>query len=63
MSYRDLRHSLLVTLGVHALQHSAITVLRRRGIMHSNELQLAPHLAGLRNGNIEYDWLDDSIRA
>ena len=43
--------------------HSAITVLRRRGIMHSSDLQLAPHLAGLRNGNIEYDWLDESIQA
>ena len=39
--------------------HSAVTVLRRRGILHTSELSLAPHLSGLRDGGIDYDWLDD----
>ncbi|MBA40652.1 MAG: winged helix-turn-helix transcriptional regulator [Candidatus Thalassarchaeaceae archaeon] len=38
--------------------HSAVTVLRRRGILHATELTLAPHLSGLRDGGIDYDWLD-----
>jgi len=37
--------------------HSAVTVLRRRGILDANVLDLAPHLTGLRDGTIDYDWL------
>jgi DNA-binding IclR family transcriptional regulator len=37
--------------------HSAVTVLRRRGILNANKLDLAPHLIGLREGTIDYDWL------
>ena len=39
--------------------HSAIKVLRRRGIVHSHELKLAPHLEGLQTSGIEYEWLDE----
>lgn len=39
--------------------HSAIKVLRRRGIVHSHELKLAPHLEGLQSNTVEYQWLDE----
>ena len=39
--------------------HSAIKVLRRRGIVHSHELKLAPHLEGLQTSGVEYEWLDE----
>jgi len=39
--------------------HSAIKVLRRRGIVHSHELKLAPHLEGLQSNSVEYQWLDE----
>jgi len=39
--------------------HSAVTVLRRRGIVDANSLDLAPHLIGLREGTIDYEWLAD----
>ena len=38
--------------------HSAVTVLRRRGVLQATALTLAPHLSGLRDGGIDYDWLD-----
>jgi DNA-binding MarR family transcriptional regulator len=39
--------------------HSATKVLRRRGIVHAHELDLAPHLSGLRSGELDYDWIDE----
>jgi len=42
-----------------ATVHSAIKVLRRRGIVHSHELKLAPHLEGLQASGVEYEWLDE----
>lgn len=39
--------------------HSAIKVLRRRGIVHAHELKLAPHLEGLQASGVEYEWLDE----
>jgi predicted transcriptional regulator len=39
--------------------HSAIKVLRRRGIVHAHELKLAPHLDGLQTSGVEYEWLDE----
>ena len=38
--------------------HSAICVLRTRGIITVNKLALADHLMGLRTSRIEYNWLD-----
>ena len=38
--------------------HSAISVLRKRGIVSQSGLSLAPHLVGLRRSNVEYPWLD-----
>jgi DNA-binding MarR family transcriptional regulator len=38
--------------------HSAICVLRTRGIIAANKLTLADHLIGLRTSRIEYNWLD-----
>ena len=38
--------------------HSAICVLRTRGIISANKLTLADHLIGLRSSRIEYNWLD-----
>ena len=38
--------------------HSAISVLRKRGIVTQSGLTLAPHLIGLRRSNVEYPWLD-----
>ena len=38
--------------------HSAISVLRKRGIVNQSGLSLAPHLVGLRRSNVEYPWLD-----
>ena len=38
--------------------HSAICVLRNRGIVSSHSLSLAEHLSGLKTSRIEYNWLD-----
>ena len=38
--------------------HSAISVLRERGILSQSGLSLAPHLIGLRRSNVDYPWLD-----
>jgi len=38
--------------------HSAISVLRKRGIVNPSGLSLAPHLDGLRRSKVEYPWLD-----
>jgi len=38
--------------------HSAISVLRKRGIVSQSGLSLAPHLDGLRRSKVEYPWLD-----
>ena len=38
--------------------HSAICVLRNRGIVSLNALTLADHLSGLKSSRIEYNWLD-----
>ncbi|MDG1533733.1 MAG: hypothetical protein P8Q35_04770 [Candidatus Thalassarchaeaceae archaeon] len=38
--------------------HSAVGVLRTRGIVCEGELRLADHLNGLRTSRIEYNWLD-----
>jgi DNA-binding Lrp family transcriptional regulator len=38
--------------------HSAICVLRNRGILSPNKLVLADHLSGLKSSRIEYNWLD-----
>ena len=48
---RDLGHS-------RTTVHSAIGVLRRRGIMSYGRLKLAPHLNGLGVSNIDYPWLE-----
>ena len=48
---RDLGHS-------RTPVHSAIGVLRRRGIMSYGRLKLAPHLNGLGVSNIDYPWLE-----
>ncbi len=41
--------------------HSAIGVLRQRGIVGASGLSLAPHLSGLQTSQVDYPWLD--IRA
>ncbi len=41
-----------------ATVHSAVSVLRRRGIVSYGRLSLAPHLEGLRCSNVDYPWLD-----
>ena len=38
--------------------HSAISVLRERGILNQSGLELAPHLNGLKRSNVDYPWLD-----
>lgn len=38
--------------------HSAISVLRERGILNQSGLELAPHLNGLRRSSVDYPWLD-----
>ena len=38
--------------------HSAVGVLRTRGIVTDGELRLADHLLGLRTSRLEYNWLD-----
>ena len=48
---RDLGHS-------RTTVHSAIGVLRRRGIVSYGRLSLAPHLLGLGMSNIDYPWLE-----
>ena len=48
---RDLGHS-------RTTVHSAIGVLRRRGIMSYGRLKLAPHLNGLGVSNIDSPWLE-----
>jgi hypothetical protein len=49
---RDLKRS-------RASVNSAVLVLRRRGVLNSNRLDLASHLHGLRTGKLDYEWLDD----
>jgi predicted transcriptional regulator len=39
--------------------NSAVLVLRRRGVLNSNRLDLASHLHGLRTGKLDYEWLDE----
>ncbi len=41
-----------------ATVHSAVSVLRRRGIVSHGRLSLAPHLEGLRYSNVNYPWLE-----
>ncbi|MDP6562371.1 MAG: winged helix-turn-helix transcriptional regulator [Candidatus Thalassarchaeum sp.] len=41
-----------------ATVHSAVSVLRRRGIVSYGRLSLAPHLEGLRCSNVNYPWLE-----
>ena len=41
--------------------HSAISVLRERGILSQSGLELAPHLNGLTRSNVDYPWLDIRI--
>jgi DNA-binding transcriptional MocR family regulator len=38
--------------------HSAIGVLRQRGILCAGGLTLAPHLSRLQTSQIDYPWLD-----
>ena len=38
--------------------HSALGVLRTRGIVAEGELRLADHLSGLKTSKLEYNWLD-----
>jgi len=38
--------------------HSAVGVLRTRGIVSDRELRLADHLSSLRTSRLEYNWLD-----
>tara|TARA_B100000029_G_scaffold297217_1_gene290395 strand:+ start:3027 stop:3680 length:654 start_codon:yes stop_codon:yes gene_type:complete len=38
--------------------HSAVGVLRTRGIVTDGELMLADHLRGLRTSRLEYSWLN-----
>ncbi|MAK95742.1 MAG: winged helix-turn-helix transcriptional regulator [Candidatus Thermoplasmatota archaeon] len=38
--------------------HSAIGVLRQRGILNPSGLSLAPHLSGLQTSEVDYPWLD-----
>ncbi|MBF46320.1 MAG: hypothetical protein CMA96_01055 [Euryarchaeota archaeon] len=38
--------------------HSAIGVLRQRGILSPSGLCLAPHLSGLQTSQVDYPWLD-----
>ncbi len=39
--------------------NSAILVLRRRGILSCQDLDLADHLIGLRTGTLDYEWIDE----
>ena len=48
-----------------ATVHSAIKVLRRRGILRHDELLLAPHLIeekSVEKPDIEYEWEDERSR-
>ena len=58
--------SLARTLGrTRATVHSAIKVLRRRGILRHDELSLAPHLIEEKLGekpDLEYEWEDERSR-
>jgi len=38
--------------------HSAIGVLRQRGILCPAGLALAPHMSGLQTSEVDYPWLD-----
>ena len=38
--------------------HSAIGVLRQRGILCPAKLALAPHMSGLQTSQVDYPWLD-----
>lgn len=39
--------------------NSAVLVLRRRGILNCNKLDLADHLHGLKTGALDYEWIDE----
>jgi predicted transcriptional regulator len=39
--------------------NSAVLVLRRRGILSTQYLDLAEHLHGLRTGTLDYEWIDE----
>ena len=39
--------------------NSAVLVLRRRGILSNQNLDLADHLIGLRTGVLDYEWIDE----
>ena len=43
--------------------HSAVQVLRRRGILREDRIELAPHLSDsdlwIGNRKIDYEWSDD----
>ena len=58
--------SLARTLGrTRATVHSAIKVLRRRGILRHDELSLAPHLIEeevAEKPDLEYEWEDERSR-
>ncbi|MEE2624999.1 MAG: helix-turn-helix domain-containing protein [Candidatus Thermoplasmatota archaeon] len=41
-----------------ATVHSAVSVLRHRGIVNCGQLSLAPHLDGLRLSKVSYPWLE-----
>ncbi|MDP7001970.1 MAG: winged helix-turn-helix transcriptional regulator [Candidatus Thalassarchaeaceae archaeon] len=41
-----------------ATVHSAVSVLRRRGIVSCSRLSLAPHLDGLGMSKVDYPWLE-----
>ena len=45
-----------------ATVHSAVKVLRRRGLVHVDRLELAPHLAGLAARDLDYEWTDERER-
>lgn len=45
-----------------ATVHSAVKVLRRRGLVHADELKLAPHLEGLAARELDYEWNDERQR-
>lgn len=43
-----------------ATVHSAVQVLRRRGILHAERLELAPHLLGrIKPRKLDYDWVEE----
>jgi biotin operon repressor len=38
--------------------HSAVSVLRGRGILCESKISLAPHLESLARSKVDYPWLD-----